>query len=456
MKRAARQKDFDSFRRKYPHFSFSDYRYSVNDNGIELKFLFEIPGLCTFEPTMFFRQPGSGTFDTTNTEMLDNFAFHIGMTELISYWKTTCSPNVHITKHLLNSKQINWWKKLYFHGLGEFFYLNSINTDIHNFMNITSEGYEIKSFNIDTDKSRILVPVGGGKDSAVTLEVLKSLSGYSLVPFAVNPREAVVRTIEIAGYSMENSLVVHRTLDKNMLDLNAKGFLNGHTPFSALLAFVSSFSAALTGTGYIALSNENSANESTVPGTKINHQYSKSFEFEQDFYSYLKKHITPDIHYFSFLRPLNELQIASLFARFKQHHLSFRSCNVGSKTDSWCGKCPKCLFTAIILSPFLKQEEIRAIFRKDIFSDRQLKPVLDELTGTAEIKPFECVGTPDEVNIALNKTLGKTAALPPLLHNYPVKTAGIDDAFDRLLHNIHNEHNVPEELLIHLKKVLNA
>ncbi len=456
MKQAERQKDFDNFRKKYPRFLFSRYQYTLKDNGIELKFLFEIPGLCTFQPVLFFARGKNQPFNTSNPRLLDNFAFHIGMIELISYWKTTCSPNVEITGHTLDDEQAAWWKKLYYHGLGEFFYLNSINTGFDDFMTLTSSGSALLPQTVETGDKKILVPVGGGKDSAVTLEVLKSLPGYTLTPFAVNPREAVERTVQIAGYTLDNSLIVRRTLDKNMLDLNARGFLNGHTPFSALLAFASSFSAALAGIKYIALSNENSANQSTVPGSKINHQYSKSYEFEADFSYYLKKYITPDIHYFSFLRPLNELQIARLFSRFTAHHLSFRSCNAGSKTDSWCGACPKCLFTAIILSPFLSREKVQAILRKDIFSDRSLKPLLDELTGNAEIKPFECVGTPDEVNTALNAAFRVAENRPTLLRDYPFRAKGSQEDLQRLLSNIHTEHNVPGEMLHHLKRYLDA
>ena len=67
-----------------------------------------------------------------------------------------------------------------------------------------------------------------------------------------------------------------------MLQLNSEGYINGHTPFSAIVAFSSVLTAALNGQKYITLSNENSANESTVKDSKVNHQYSKSYEFELD------------------------------------------------------------------------------------------------------------------------------------------------------------------------------
>jgi hypothetical protein len=83
----------------------------------------------------------------------------------------------------------------------------------------------------------------------------------------------------------------------------------------------------------------------------------------------------------------------------------FRSCNVGSKTDTWCGSCPKCLFTFIILSPFLKPDTLVGIFGHNLLDHAALENIFDELTGATEIKPFECIGTIDEVNMALNESV---------------------------------------------------
>jgi hypothetical protein len=186
-----------------------------------------------------------------------------------------------------------------------------------------------------------------------------------------------------------------------MLKMNNEGFLNGHTPFSAMLAFYTLLLGFATDSKYIALSNESSANEPTVPDTEVNHQYSKSIAFENDFRSYVDEYISSEIQYFSFLRPLNELQIARFFSRNKDYYKVFKSCNVGSKTDSWCGRCPKCLFTYIIMSPFIPQDELTDIFGKNLLEDSDLIPILKQLNGEVEVKPFECVGTVEEVNACL-------------------------------------------------------
>ena len=170
-----------------------------------------------------------------------------------------------------------------------------------------------------------------------------------------------------------------------------------HQQDPAMLAFYTRLASILTGIPNVALSNESSANESTVLGTSVNHQYSKSLEFEDDFRAYC-----PGFNYFSFLRPLSELQIAMLFSQFVDYHDVFRSCNVGSKQDIWCGHCAKCLFAYIILSPFIAPARLNRIFGKSMLDDLSLQHEFDQLTGQAETKPFECVGTVNEVLAALS------------------------------------------------------
>ena len=444
---------FLNLRQKYQTFEYQSYSFTVNNGKLEATFLFRLSEDVFFTPTIKIPKREFYCFDNLSESLLKNLVFHIGMVELISYWKSACPPQLIIKPHALTDEQVLFWKKLYFNGLGEFFYLNGIATSQDEFMDIVTEGEELQPEHTIMNEEAVMVPVGGGKDSVVTLELLKE-QGDKVIPMAMNPREAVVRTIENAGFTIEETMVVERKLDKKLLELNSRGFLNGHTPFSALLAFVTSLTAVLAGVKYIALSNESSANESTVPGSNINHQYSKSFEFEEDFSNYLSRFVTPDVHYFSFLRPLNELQIGALFSLFSHHHFSFRSCNVGSKTDSWCGACPKCLFTRIILGPFMGDDKLKTIFGKELFDDESLQPIFDELTGVADVKPFECVGTPDEVNAALSyRVKNNSASLPALLTGFPYEQFP-GDSLPVLLSAFNTEHRLSEKYLTVLKTSL--
>ncbi len=387
-----------------------------------MRFTFNLAGRRTFFPTLFIPAGPAIPLDRMDRSDIASLVFHIGLTEMISYWKAACPPRVIIRPFSLSPEQAGWWRSLFFHGLGEFLYLNGIATSEEDLLTLESAGPSLSPLRVAPDDG-IVVPVGGGKDSAVSLEVLGKHA--DCIPLVMNPRGASLHTVQAAGYNPDSILRVIRTLDPGLLRMNEEGFLNGHTPFSALLAFVTLLGAVLSGHRYIALSNESSANEATIGGTGINHQYSKSFRFESDFREYVRRWISPEISYFSFLRPLDELQIARLFSRMTRYHPVFRSCNVGSKTDSWCGQCAKCLFTYVILSPFLSDEALRGIFGKDLLADANLIPLLDQLAGIAEEKPFDCVGTIREVNVALCEAIRRHEGtpLPALLQYYRQTTA---------------------------------
>lgn len=396
----SKQRTYNQYRQMFPVFHYDSYHYETREDGFHLAFRFSLSDKLVFEPTAFFPARPFLHFDQPK-ELLDTLVFHIGMIELISYWKACCPPTVRI--HCPHPPiDEAFWKKLYWHGLGEFFYVNDIKADYDSFLNFEpSESTEFAELTeLAENSERYLVPIGGGKDSVVTLEALRQ-AGCPVRPLIMNPRGATTLCAERGGFPLEEVLVVKRSIHPLLLELNKKGCLNGHTPFSAMLAFYTLLASAFSGIRNIALSNENSANESTVVGTTVNHQYSKSLEFENDFRRYTSQVMGLKSRYFSFLRPLSELQIAELFAKEPKYFDVFKSCNRGSKEDIWCGACPKCLFAYIILSPFIAPATLNGIFGKDMLADPEMEPYLKQLTGEAATKPFECVGTISEVRQAL-------------------------------------------------------
>ena len=428
------QTKYDAFRQTYPEFVYECYQYDVQSDGLHIVFTFRIGDSILFTPTAFVPNRPFLCFDQPK-ETMDTLVFNMGMIELISYWKCLCPPKMLVKCGSLSDSQIGFWKKIYFNGLGEFFYINGIQATIEDFMEIESGKRNVKNSQFPIlnsqfpilDSQLYLVPIGGGKDSVVTLELLSDFmaAGKRPVPLIMNPRGATVGCIEAAGYSMDDVLVIHRSIHPRLLELNSQGCLNGHTPFSAMLAFYTLLASQLSGIPNIALSNESSANEATVADTGVNHQYSKSLEFENDFRSYVAENVSPQYNYFSFLRPLSELQIAMLFSRYGKYHPVFRSCNAGSKEDVWCGRCAKCLFAYIILSPFIPPQQLDTIFGKNMLDDPEMLQFFNQLTGHAETKPFECVGTVDEVNIALSMAVKRwyPNRRPALLEGYtPVAT----------------------------------
>ena len=259
---------YNEFRNKYENFYYNSYKVYEDYDEIVLEFEYEVPGLVKYNPKSSILKKNF-IFKDINTDYVKNMVFNIGLVELISYWKATCSKNVYINCGNINNEQINWWKKLYFNGLSELFYRNNIKTDIDSFMNIipNSEIEEFNYDNIDEEYNGYIVPIGGGKDSVVTLETLKidKNNDYALI---INPKPVTLECARLAGLSNDNIIEIKRTIDSNLIDLNSKGFINGHTPFSSMLAFYSYLTSYLLVKKYIALSNENSANESNIIGEK--------------------------------------------------------------------------------------------------------------------------------------------------------------------------------------------
>ncbi|TSC87414.1 MAG: putative UDP-N-acetylmuramoylalanine--D-glutamate ligase [Microgenomates group bacterium Gr01-1014_7] len=393
--------NFQSLRKKHKQFIYEGFEINEENGDLKISFNFTITPDVKFKPEIIF--PNINWEDKLN-----NLVFNLGMIEMLSYWKATCSPEIIIKAGSLNEEQINWWKDLIIKGLGEFFYNNKIDFTIPDLVNITSEG-EMYKKNTGKLKNRNLVLIGGGKDSAVTLERLKG------IPLMLNPTNAAKKIAK-------DGIIIKRKIDPKLLELNAKGYLNGHTPFSAYLAFLSTLSAHLYGYQNVVVSNEASSNEGNVfyHGQIINHQYSKSKEFEQKFREYSKKYLSADTNYYSYLRKFSELEIARQFASMEQYHKVFRSCNRGSKLGGiWCGECSKCLFSYLILYPFLGKKLIR-IFGKDLLNDETLSPIMEELLQfPGKFKPFECVGTKEEVEYAM--LLGILKGPKKLLEKYKSK-----------------------------------
>lgn len=413
---------FEQFRNDFPVFIYKSYTISESETAIDIDFVFEIPNLAVFRPGWTFSKPAD--FTSKNNLTFEKLAFSLGMAEVVSYWKAVCSPVVRVECGELSAEQIKWWKKLWYLGLGEFLYVNDINIDMENMVEIESVGkFSNTAETARTAPEGCLVPIGGGKDSALTLETLVN-AGMKCRCYAINRRNSIIETVTSAGLDESELITSLRHFDRSLVEINKQGYLNGHTPFSSVVAFSAEITAYINRLKYIVLSNEDSANESTVMGKNVNHQYSKSFEFEQDFHEYEQKYLNTGAYYFSFLRPLAEFQIAKMFVNHKKYLSVFRSCNLGSKVspDIWCGECPKCLFICLLLSPFLTRSELTEIFGKDLIDDTSMEEYFIELIGKSEHKPFECVGSIDEVNLAVSlaikKYLDENYELPFLFKKY--------------------------------------
>jgi len=465
MQKSKLQSKVQKLRGKYPKFIYESYSYKVSNDNLEILFNFKIEPDIKFQSEITIENIDKSRISSK----LNNLIFQLGLMEIPSYWKATCSPEIVIKGGSLTREQIKWWKDLIINGLGQFFYENQIDFRKPNFLKIKSSSIglnqAIAKFRRMNFK-KVLVPVGGGKDSVVTLELLKR-NKKGIQCFSLNPTEAAQKIMALAG--CKKPIIIRRKIGEKLLELNRRGFLNGHTPFSAYLAFLSVLAAAIFGHKYVAFSNERSASEGNVKylGKIINHQWSKSFDFEREFRDYCPKYLTPDLEYFSFLRPLYEIQIAKLFSRWPKYFSVFLSCNEAYKTASgtkkpsrkWCGNCPKCLFIFAALYPFTDKKRLLEIFGKNLFENRKLLPTMEELIGKRSLKPFECVGTRKESLVAFYLSWKKDGAfekLPFLLRyfgrNILPEYPNLEEESKKIMNSWSNRNNLLKEFEKILKK----
>ncbi len=338
-------------------------------------------------------------------ELLERLLDDVHVMLGISYYKLYCPPEIRIP-YTLSDTQAFFWETVYRKGLGEFAYRN--NLDLRERIKFPRSDAVVPT-RIEFPRSdRALVGIGGGKDSIVALELLKeqktACDGFVVETYAKH--DIADNVCEIAGIK---ALKIVRMLDQKVLK-PLPGSFNGHIPISAIYAFLGVLAAALYDYRYVVVSNEHSSNFGNVDylGETINHQWSKSAEFEKMFQEYVRTFVTDSVTYFSIARPFYEIRIAEMLAKYPKYFPHFTGCNRKFRIDSdrrpkgmWCCECPKCAFVFLILAPFIPKKTLIGIFGKDMLDDRALTPLFQDILGFGTMKPFDCVGTFEEAQAAL-------------------------------------------------------
>ena len=461
---ASRQDDADALRARYPTVVYRACSAEPLPGGDAVTFAAELAAVGPGAPELAFRPQVTieGVPGDHPPELLALLAFQLGLAELPSYWKATCSPEIVIEAGPVPADRLDWLHTVLLNGMGEYFYGNGIDFTGPGFVTVraTAEAGGPGPDRRQHDPAAVLAPVSGGKDSVVTWQALRS-AGLDPVAMTLNPTRAAEAVLAISG--ARRVIRARRRIDPRLLALNAAGYLNGHTPFSAYLAVLGTACAMLAGLGRVAMSNERSSDEGNVTwlGRSINHQWSKSLAFERGFRADARRHLATGVEYFSLLRPLYELQISALFAGAGDYHLAFRSCNRGQAAGVWCGACPKCLGVCTLLAPFIDSDELAAIFGRQLLADPSLAGLAMDLL-TPEAKPFECVGTHEETMVAFHLAAGRLRAagrpLPPLLALVAERVLAHQDDLDTraaaLLGAWTDVHEVPGELAAALRAAL--
>lgn len=380
----------------------------------------------------------------------------------VSYYKTAAPPKVACeTGAVPGPATASFLDALYSEGLGEFAVVNELGALPRPRF---PRGGAVAVERARSAPSRVLVPVGGGKDSVVALEIVRR-SGLDFTLFSVRDDPAMQRTAAAAGVER---LVAQRRLPLALLrELNTSGALNGHVPITAIVSCVALLTAALNGYDTVTLANERSASAGNVvyDGVEVNHQFSKSARAEALLRGAIAETGT-SVDLFSLLRPASELGIARTFAGLPQYHAAFTSCNAIFRLDpelrlaSWCGNCPKCRFVFLVLAPFMEPSAMAAIFGTAMLDDLDQYEGFALLTATGGHKPFECVGEEEESLAAIS-----LLAADPRWRSRPVvaklvaevlSVRGDDSARVSSALSLSDAHNVPDELIDHVHALLRA
>jgi hypothetical protein len=431
---------------RYSVFRYESFSFERTPARITARFKFSIPPDISFKPEVHFEAVSNGWHNLPE-DALNNAIFHLGLIESLSYWKSTASPVIEVHAGTLSREQVDWWHDLLINGMGEFFYHNDIDFTAPHFVEFrpTSPTPPPRPYT-DPLPDRSLLTIGGGRDSALAGALLRD-SGRPFTCMMLNPSTAA---INIARHvTPRDPVIIRRSICPELLELNRRGFLNGHTPFSAYLAFLGAVCLLLYGYDKVIVANERSSDEGNVRYRErdINHQYSKTLRFERLFDEYLSKYLITRGRYFSFVRPLYELQIGELFSRFPALFDLFKSCN-RKRSASWCGECPKCLSVFLTMYPFVSRSRLLKIFGTDLFYSEANIAILRRLAGI-EIKPFECVATTGEIETALALSIEKVKAsgdpLPPVLAFAAENVPGVNSSAAASILNSYGSHRIPQE-----------
>ena len=245
------------------------------------------------------------------------------------------------------------------------------------------------------------MPVGGGKDSIVTLECLRR-GGEPLVLFSLGDAEPIAACIAAAKAAVHQG---PSPAGRRPLRAQRGRRAERHVPITGILSAIALASAVMCRVqcGRDVQRAFRQRPNISIDGVEVNHQYSKSFEFEQDFAQYVERFISPNMRYFSLLRPLSEIEIARRFSKYPAYFGVFRSCNTAfrqareTRGRHWCCDCPKCRFR--FSGAFAVRRKSRNLienFGSNLLDDEAQRDGFAELCGLRANKPFECVGETSE------------------------------------------------------------
>lgn len=387
-------------------FVYDDFHVNAAANELRLHYR-----LDEWSFTEVVRLPGGGQWDTPAAREAARLVFLLAG---VSYYKAGAPPAIDLGRHAVTDDERAFLRSYYVDGLGEFAYRSEPRLDLSGVEIVGPRLERSGPAGFTPEVGTPLIPFGGGVDSIVSVELLRD-KAVDPALFVVNrPGDrfaAIEDPAQVTGLAVVRA---ERLLDPQILRSAELGFRNGHVPVTGIISAIAILAATVQGRDAVVMSNEWSASIGTVEleGRSINHQYSKSLQFETGLRRWIEAAIGPDLEYFSLLRPFSELWIAERFSRLDQYFATFRSCNrafiidTSKRYNHWCAHCDKCAFIDLILAPFVEADVLRGIFAPgggEPLENGEMLTALATLTGLVpDSKPWECVGDVDECQVALH------------------------------------------------------
>lgn len=418
--------------------------YTADWDSKQLVFSYEVEiqdgSVVSFDETLTL--PEKVSLNNIDSSEVQNALVLLHLLLATSYYKLHVA-DAFTHPYKLTESQADFWNMMYTIGLGEFYYVNNLPL-LNRKLFSKQEGITYSGEETELMESAF-IQHGGGKDSIVSVEIAKNAGiDFELVTFGSSDLQKAV-----ADKIAKNTYIVDRSIDEKLFQLSkSETVYSGHVPIASMYAAISVLLALLEGRSMIITSNEKSANYGNVEfdGHTINHQWDKSVEFEDSFQRYISESINSSLSYFSLLRPLSELAIVMLFTKYPQYFTTFSSSNhhfilKGEKdVKRWDVSYSKgkVEFVYALFTGAIQKDIVLEIFEEDMYARDDVLEKYKELLAMKNIKPLECVGTPEETKAAMY-----LAHLSEEYENTPVMKYFVQE----VLPMIHNPHDlVVEEL----------
>ena len=376
-----------------------------------------IDNIIFTEKIFFAPKPGTNTSsfnlldDPGLTQLLDQAMFLAFILIGTSYYKAHPTKNIRLDRPL-DDFQARFFSTVFQEGLSQYAFENRLTRDkLATFK--PTPGFQNKPA-VEYRGQGVLALQSGGKDSLLVAELLNE-HNINFVPWYISSSSDrshpnVIDHLD-DGFNHQKASVVYRQIDH--LHLQPTGGLNGHVPVTFIVESLALIQAILNNQNVIltSIGREGEEPHAMIGDLPVNHQWSKTWQAEQLMTEYIKRYLSPDLHLGSPIRHLSELRIADLFVQkcWQKYGYSFSSCNEANykqnnqnSTLKWCGHCAKCANSYLLFCPFIPPQFLQSLFGdKDLFLDQNLIQIFKGLLGVGgEMKPFECVGSVEELRSA--------------------------------------------------------